>query len=111
MAEHGQDVRPSLEDPLPGLADALTGVVYFAWSDERKSIKIGYTMNLVERMRKLRCVPLVTVTGGPDLERYLHGYFADQRLDGEWFALSGGLLEYLAVTKEHQIGTQRVWLD
>lgn len=95
------------------IAQALTGVVYFASETAGMGdrIKIGYTMNLRQRMRKLRCVPCVTVAGGPDLERYLHDYFADLRIDGEWFSLDGKLAQFLAVVKEQGIGDQARWVD
>lgn len=78
--------------------------VYFcAWSDRPNAIKIGYTVNVLERMKAF-------LTGSPsDLwliaiqpvknakqERLLHARFDKHKIRGEWFHVKGDLFSYIA---------------
>jgi hypothetical protein len=94
---------------VPALDLALTGVVYVARGEGRDRVKIGYTMQLRERMRRLRCKPIMTIAAGPDVERFLHTLFEDQRIDGEWFAVDGRLSDFLAIVEEGEVGELRQW--
>lgn len=71
-------------------------IVYIIKIESDNKYKIGYTKKkLSERIKNLQ-------TGSPDniiaisefktkyptkLEKYLHRYYSDQRLEGEWFCL------------------------
>lgn len=78
--------------------------VYFcAWADRPNAIKIGYTVNVLERMKSF-------LTGSPsDLwliavqpvknvkqERLLHAKFDKHKIRGEWFHVRGSLFSYVA---------------
>lgn len=70
----------------------LGGIVYFIYCAGR--IKIGYSDGLRTRLKQIAaCSPfppvaLLVVSGTVKLERQLHARFAEDRLHGEWFALS-----------------------
>lgn len=65
--------------------------VYFIGSD-RGPVKIGTTVNLAARLKKLqtgnptKLKVLVCIEGGADLEALYHARFEPHRLHGEWFA-------------------------
>lgn len=74
-------------------APPMIGQVYFAQRRSGGPLKIGFTAGEVDdRLAQLeaefRCGPLRAVATLPAVardERLLHSYFADRRLDGEWF--------------------------
>lgn len=72
-------------------------VVYFIANGGR--VKIGYTTNLKSRLSSLALRAdsvLLTLDGGPDLERALHAHFQAHR-DGntEWFELAPTIFRYI----------------
>jgi hypothetical protein len=75
------------------------GVVYFARSADQ--IKIGFTINLKERLAKLQTgTPgslelLAAVPGTRGLERHLHHKFGGSRVRGEWFAVTDAILAFV----------------
>lgn len=87
---------PGVEDP------ELTPCVYFIQRGDGGPIKIGTTTGLEERLRSLKtAVPnlvVLRVIEGADrsLEKRLHRQFEAERVDGEWFRPSPGLLDWIA---------------
>jgi hypothetical protein len=73
----------------PELFDAMCPTkVYFAKSGDR--VKIGITKDVVGRVRKLKTAApdleiIHTLTGGEEVERFLHRAFSEWRVGGEWF--------------------------
>jgi hypothetical protein len=72
-------------------------VVYFIANGGR--VKIGFTTNLKSRLSSLALRTdsvLLTLAGGPDLERALHAHFQAHR-DGntEWFELAPTIFRYI----------------
>ncbi|NUS22700.1 MAG: GIY-YIG nuclease family protein [Streptomyces sp.] len=82
-----------VEDLLHGVHDS---VVYFIANGGR--VKIGYTTNLKSRLGALALRSdsvLLTLQGGPELERALHARFAEHRNGNtEWFELSPEIFRY-----------------
>lgn len=80
---------------LRGVHDS---VVYFIANGGR--VKIGYTTNLKSRLGSLalrRDAVLLTLQGGPELERALHTHFAAYRNGNtEWFELSPEIFRYIS---------------
>lgn len=76
-------------------------VVYFLQCTLTMRIKIGSTDDLTTRIAAINssnCAParlLAAVSGGIDVETYLHARFAGDRLNGEWFQPSNGLAEII----------------
>jgi hypothetical protein len=71
-------------------------VVYFARNGSR--VKIGWTANLQARMERLSLrmsAAVLTLPGGPELERDLHGQFAASHIEGEWFELTPDLESFI----------------
>lgn len=64
------------------------------------AIKIGFSASLDNRLSALRrehgpIEHLLTLRGGREAERNLHGLFAADRLTGEWFVESEALSEWI----------------
>lgn len=82
-----------VEDLLHGVHDS---VVYFIANGGR--VKIGYTTNLKSRLSALALrsdAVLLTLQGGPELERALHARFTQYRNGNtEWFELSPEVFRY-----------------
>jgi hypothetical protein len=72
-------------------ATAKIGMVYFVRDDTNGRIKIGTSLNPLDRLRELQTgssfrLRLMAMTGGGrKSERHLHETFADRRIAGEWF--------------------------
>jgi hypothetical protein len=66
-------------------------IIYVAQREEDGAVKIGWTSDIMRRMRELQketgcAVELVgCVPGDKPLEGALHRHFASARVDGEWF--------------------------
>ena len=81
------------------------GIVYFALdaTNREQRVKIGYSTNLVERLKALanqtlsqsRPLLLAVEPGGMEREQELHREFKDQRLYGEWFRYGSDLTLYV----------------
>lgn len=88
----------------------MPSVVYFLQGKSTGLIKIGWTAVLTRRIANLRGSTaeivelLATVPGDVSLEAYLHERFAADRVRGEWFSPSRGLLAFVAEVKAN--GTQ-----
>lgn len=73
--------------------------VYFMRAGEGP-VKIGWSYCPEDRRRQLQVAspePLTivaTMRGGPRQESYLHEFFQEERLQGEWFRPSERLLRY-----------------
>ena len=82
-----------VDDLLHGVHDS---VVYFIANGGR--VKIGYTTNLKSRLSALALRSdsvLLTLQGGPELERALHARFAKYRNGNtEWFELAPEIFRY-----------------
>ena len=69
-------------------------VYYCAWEDRPDAVKIGFTTNVLDRMKafltgspsNLLMLAISQVTG-PDDEAALHSQFESSRIRGEWFNL------------------------
>lgn len=76
-------------------------LVYFVRVDDAPFVKIGHTTDLAHRLFTIqtdhwRPVWLALVMpGGPELERELHGRFADDRHLGEWFSLTDSIERFI----------------
>jgi hypothetical protein len=74
-------------------------VVYFLQCTLTQRIKIGSTDDLTTRVAAINssnCAParlIAVVSGGIDVEAYLHRRFAKDRVNGEWFLPSAELAE------------------
>jgi hypothetical protein len=86
--DHEQLLALDLHDP----------VVYFVANGGR--VKIGFSTNLVSRLTTLTLRAdsvLLTLAGGPELERALHARFAALRQgNSEWFDMAPDLVRYIA---------------
>jgi hypothetical protein len=78
-------------------------VVYFIRDTGSDLIKIGYTIDLRNRLACIQCYAcsgmaevLGYVPGGYEEEQSLHQRFAADRFEGEWFRPSPALLGYVA---------------
>ena len=86
------------------------GYVYFVQRITGGAIKIGFTMNVTERVRQLQTaveVPLRLLgfmRGAPELETSLHDAFSAYRLTGEWFEPAPELVDYAT-------GMGRAWVS
>jgi hypothetical protein len=73
-------------------------VVYFVANGGR--VKIGYSTNIASRLTALTLRHdnvLLTLAGGPELERALHARFASLRQgNSEWFDMAPELVRYIA---------------
>lgn len=67
--------------------------VYFAEKDGR--IKIGTSINLRRRLRVLGATYLAAISGSYTEEREMHQRFSLDCIEGEWFAPSPLLMEYV----------------
>lgn len=77
--------------------------VYFIFNSLTKNYKIGKTKNNADRRLKqlqtgneielkiVRCIEYEN----PEIEKYLHEYFQDRRLHGEWFKVSIEEIDYV----------------
>ena len=82
----------------------LTGTeqVYFIQQGDNGPIKIGYSADPQRRLQSLSTASpyplrlLGVVDGDMALEQALHHRFADHQLEGEWFAPTPDLLEFIA---------------
>lgn len=78
--------------------DVHDPVVYFVANGGR--VKIGYTTNLAGRLAMLTLRAdnvLLTLAGGPELERALHARFAAHRQGNtEWFDMAPELFRFIA---------------
>jgi hypothetical protein len=71
-------------------------IVYFVRAGDL--VKIGTTVNLVNRLKTFNVPSLVVLATEPGYhqrESELHRQFRDLRHQGEWFRLEGPLLEYI----------------
>lgn len=88
-----------LAEVMPVPAPSQT--VYFVSSGNGR-IKIGISIDVEKRIKTLECAVgeklslLATIGGGRTVEAFLHDYFAENRLVGEWFDLSDRLRSFIA---------------
>jgi hypothetical protein len=77
------------------------GAVYFVQASHAKAIKIGFSTRVEDRIKGLRTgtharlKPLGHVPGNREDERALHTRFAKDRIRGEWFRATPGLLAFI----------------
>ncbi|WP_440709242.1 GIY-YIG nuclease family protein [Herbiconiux sp. YIM B11900] len=83
------------EHPEDGSAPVLVEVVYYLRFGDR--LKIGTSGNPRSRLAQLRYEELLAFErGGRAREQSRHAQFAEHRLTGEWFALTGDLADHVA---------------
>lgn len=78
--------------------------------------KVGRTNNLQTRITTLAIqLPFrvnlhaaYRVCHSEIMERHIHDYFADKRMNGEWFKLSEDDLEFLDRSMNKHVGAERV---
>lgn len=81
----------------------IQGVVYFIRSGT--AVKIGKTLNIVQRMRDINAPEmelLATEPGYTRRERELHHQFRRHRLNGEWFRLTQPLAAHINALRTPQ---------
>jgi hypothetical protein len=82
--------------------DDPRAVVYYIGTEAREIVKIGTTINLVQRVRLLesssgqRLRIWAFEPGSYTLEAYRHCQFSDDQLGNEWFELSRDLADHIA---------------
>lgn len=87
--------RPTIKEPKMDIGKP--GYIYFAKSGG--ALKIGFTRSLKGRMQTIQtsCADpvelLMVMPGTEGTEKFFHDRFADNRLGGEWFSLTGTLAE------------------
>lgn len=99
----------TLTDGLKGmLADCIVnetgaGLIYYIASPETRRIKIGYTRSdPTKRLRALQTgspTPLCIMAvhpGDMEHERFLHNYFVEANLRGEWFDADDAVFECIS---------------
>lgn len=75
------------------------GYVYFV--RDASSVKIGFTSSIKQRMKAIQtaCADplevLLVMPGTDETEKFFHRMFADYRIGGEWFSLTGLLAEFV----------------
>lgn len=81
------------ETPIVELeSNVFTGFIYFV-SDE-ENVKIGYTNNIEKRINQLQTGNakelklLFFIKGNKKVEEFLHGYFKEFHVKGEWFKIN-----------------------
>lgn len=80
---------------------APDSIVYFMYSAGR--VKIGFSRGLRVRHNELKKagpfppIALLILRGGEEMEREFHRRFDEDRLHGEWFALSPNIRNFLNV--------------
>jgi len=85
-------------------------VVYFAEDTQTNNIKIGFTSNLPQRLRKLKNANhtkirlLAVVPGNNKLEQALHDKFQSCQVQGEWYKQTAELNFYI-------IGCLSPWIN
>lgn len=85
--------NPSRDAPMPEVdTPARREYVYFIRF--RDAIKIGVSHDVPRRLKELPWDEVLAVVPGSHwLERDWHRRFAGQRINGEWFKVTDGLLE------------------
>ena len=80
-----------------------SNAVYFVTDPLRRTVKIGTTHDLRQRLRDLQHMSpepltvLLTIVGGVEAELFLHQSLARIRLWGEWFLLTNDVLRLIAI--------------
>lgn len=98
MSERRYNIRASREIDRYAFEHAITGPgydprtwVYFIQMPTAKHVKIGFAKNVKSRLATIqngnpeRLTLLCRVRGDAMMERLLHTYFRQYRLEGEWF--------------------------
>lgn len=78
--------------------------VYFILNKDKQLVKIGHTKNPTKRLWQLQSetkdrLEFAAIFSSVLLERSLHDYFAEERVEGEWFTFSSRLLETIKRSK------------
>jgi hypothetical protein len=78
-------------------------VYYCAWADRPNAVKIGFTTNVLERMKAFLTgspsdlwLLAVQPVNGFEEEYALHNRFEEYKIRGEWFHLKADLFSYIA---------------
>lgn len=87
----------------------LVDQVYFLQAEETTYIKIGHSLDPLQRRRtlqqscpfRLHMLASVYVAQAADCERYLHQHLHQFRIKGEWYALPAAFIAQLAQLRQH----------
>lgn len=102
--DRAEEVLAGLRLPMP--ADAILvepgePTVYFVRSGARGNIKVGYTINLFERLRGLKTGSpesvhvVLALPGTRRQEQHVHGALHHARVVGEWFKPTAEVLSLI----------------
>jgi hypothetical protein len=76
--------------------------VYFIYNSLTHNFKIGKTKSIETRLKQLQTGNEIKLevtrnidNNNPEIEKYLHEYFKDRRLNGEWFNVSIEEIDYV----------------
>ena len=76
--------------------------VYFIFNSLTKNFKIGKTKSIERRLKQLQTGNEIKLEvtrqieyENPEIEKYLHEYYADRRLHGEWFDVTLEEIDYI----------------
>jgi hypothetical protein len=84
-------------------------LIYFVQSLNGGPIKIGFTVNLLTRLKNIQIycgstvVPVAFVDGDRSLERAIHRRFAHARSRGEWFNPTPDLIDFMRNLADHLV--------
>jgi hypothetical protein len=77
-------------------------VYYCAWEDRPDAIKIGFTTNVLDRMKSFLTgspsnllMLALSQVNGPHDEAALHSEFKNSRIRGEWFNLDKNFVQHI----------------
>lgn len=95
-------------DPDPSPRKKMPGFVYLFSSDNHSQLyKIGYSVDPKRRMKQVGFCTLFYQFPADNMskaEDKLHYIYHSERIEGEWFKLDEGDLEYLQSIKEYRNG-------
>lgn len=89
-------------------------LIYFVQAVNGGAIKIGYSANVLDRLKSLQCAsPLKLqiiglMKGSPLEERTLHNKFVEARLHGEWFDNSNELEGFISKLPKFDISSDYI---
>lgn len=86
--------NPNKVARLRGVSFARQSFIYFGHG-ENGLIKIGWTSNTERRATEIECEIVATLPGDKRIEALFHKAFAEDRVEGEWFAPSDRLRAFV----------------
>lgn len=105
--------------PILPTRSRLGGFVYFVLCESPDyQVKIGHAKNLASRLSsaqtdcpyRLRVVAFLQDADPPSVEQQLHDHFRADHIRGEWFRMSGEILDLIIkIRREHQGAFERIY--